>query len=327
MGNLENRKEQDTERPELSVVIPVWNDAENLGELHARLTEVLQALGKAYEMVFVDDGSTDGTFEGLKRLHQADPCHVKVIRFRRNFGQHAALSAGLEYAAGDVMVTMDADLQNAPEDIPTLVAKIEEGHDLVSGWRMSKRESLFTRRVPSYLLNGLVRSMTGIKLHDYTCPLNAVRRSIVREMTGYGELRRFLKPLAAQLAGSIAEVKVSHYPRRRGQSKYRISTLAELGLDFIISFSTRPFQMVAVLGIVLFGLGGIGGGLYLFWRFVLHTPPNDRVLVLLFLSVFFGLQFIIIGLLGEFVIRLFRIVQHRPFFVIDQVIQRENGDE
>ena len=216
---------------------------------------------------------------------------------------------------------MDADLQNDPADIPKLIAKIDEGFDVVSGWRVKKREPLIRRRLPAYLLNRFIGSMIGIKLHDYGCPLNALTAGVAQQMREYGEMRRFLKPLMVQLATSVAEVPVDHRPRVRGQSRYTFLRLADLCMDFLIGYSTRPFRLVGLAGIGATAVGFLWGMVYLLIRFGLHGPSSVQQQVLVFFLLFFGMQLVIIGLLGEFVIRIYRLVQQRPFFSIEEVLE------
>ena len=223
---------------QISIVIPVWNEEkENIRELYLRLTKVLISLERTYEIIFVDDGSKDGTFEVLKSLHRGDK-RVKLVRLKKNFGQLAAFLAGLDYAHGKIIVTMDADLQYAPEDIPKLIKKIDEGFDAVSGKRINKCSPLFTRRIPSYFINLFISKKVGLRL-DYGCSFNAARREAIERLKGY-DRRRFVKPLLAKLVNSFAELEVRHYPRKRGGSKYNFFRLVYLGLDTLMNLSLKP---------------------------------------------------------------------------------------
>lgn len=224
---------------EVSVVIPVWNDEVIIAECYRQLIPVLRGMGCSYEIIFVDDGSKDGTFELLKSLHQKDN-KVKIVRLVRNFGQWKALLAGFGQAEGEILVGMDTDLQNDPRDIPKLVSKVKEGFDFVSGWRVNRKDSLIKRRIPSLVLNKLISLKTGIRLHDFGCSLNAGRKELGNKLFIYGETSRFIKPLLAYLADSLAEVKVRHYPRKIGKSKYSLFRLIKMSLDIIIRLSLKP---------------------------------------------------------------------------------------
>jgi glycosyltransferase involved in cell wall biosynthesis len=302
---------------ELSVVVPVFNEGDNLAEVYAQLTKALH--GFRYELLFVDDGSVDGSYEILADLHASDQ-RVKVVRLAGNFGQHAALSAGIERAKGQVIVSLDADLQCDPHDIPKLLAKIAEGHDVVSGWRYGRKDPLL-RRLPSYVVNKTIGMVTGVRLHDYGCPLKAITAEVARELKNYGEMRRFLGALVAQLGRSVVDVQVSHRPRMAGKSRYSVLQLIGHYLDFIVSFSTRSFQIVGAVGGLLTLLGFVVGALYFPLRFLADLPLGGRFQIVVFLAVFFGLQFTILGLLGEFTTRIYRLVQNRPLFVIREILE------
>ena len=244
-----------TGRIEISLVIPVYNEEESLPELYEELGRVCPGLGKPYEIIFVDDGSTDGSFETLKRLRAGDP-RVRILRFRRNFGQTAALAAGFDQARGDVIVTLDADLQNDPADIAALLAKIDAGYDIVSGWRRDRKDRFLSRRLPSIMANGLISRFTGVKLHDYGCTLKAFRREVIKSINLYGELHRFIPAIASTMGVSIAEIEVRHRPRTKGKSKYNIFRFTRVILDtltvkFLLTYSTRPLQIFGFIGLIL----------------------------------------------------------------------------
>lgn len=230
---LENKEIQ------ISVIIPVYDEREeNIDELYSRLTAILSSQGWSYELVFIDDGSKDVTFEMLKALHQRDK-KVKLVRLKRNFGQAAALLAGFDYARGKIIVTMDSDLQYSPEDIPKLVQKVNEGFDAVSGKRTSRCAPLFTRRIPSYLINIFLSKRAGLKI-DYGCSFNAIRREAKEKLKDYGKGGRFIKPLIAKLTKSLAEVEVRQYPRKKGRSQYNLFRLMAMGFDILLNFSLAP---------------------------------------------------------------------------------------
>jgi glycosyltransferase involved in cell wall biosynthesis len=302
---------------ELSVVVPVFNEEDNLDALYKELCDALNGL--QYELLFVDDGSTDESYARLTDLHSRDQ-HVKVIRLAGNFGQHAALSAGIERAQGRAIVSIDADLQCDPRDIPKLLATIEIGYDVVSGWRLRRQDPLL-RRVASYFANKTIGMMTGVRLHDYGCPLKVITAEVGRKLKNYGEMRRFLGALMVQVGISVGEVQVGHRSRIIGKSRYSILRLISHYLDFIVSFSTRPFQIVGVIGGVLTLVGLVGGFLYFPLRFLVNLPLGGRFQIAVFLAVFFGLQFAILGLLGEFTARIYRLVQSRPFFDIEEILE------
>jgi len=314
---------------EVSVVIPVFNEEANIEPLCFQLKETLESLGKSYEIIVVDDGSTDGSFDILKGLCEADPS-LKVIRLRRNFGQTAAFSAGFDQAEGDVVVTLDADLQNDPADIPLLLTKVEEGYDIVSGWRKSRQDPFLTRRFPSMVANSLISGVTGVKLHDYGCSLKAYRRDVVKNIDLYGELHRFIPALASWMGITLAEVPVTHHPRRFGKSKYGLSRTIRVILDlltvrFLLSYSTRPVHIFGSLGMLAAFLGSIIVAYLGFVRLVLQQSVADRPLLLLgILLVVVGVQLITMGLLGELVVRTYHEARKKRIYVVREILNREN---
>lgn len=313
--------------PHLSVVIPLYNEEESVGELYAALTAALEAYGRPYEIIIVDDGSRDGSYARLQALAQQDP-RLVVIRLRRNFGQTAAFSAGFDHARAEVVVTMDADLQNDPADIPALMARIEEGYDIVSGWRKNRQDRFWDRRLPSIIANALISNVTDVRLHDYGCSLKAYRRDTLQHVRLYGELHRFIPALAVQVGGRVAEVPVNHAPRKFGSSKYGISRAARVALDLILvwflgGYSTRPIHVFGVLGFLAAGAGGLAG-LYLTWV-KLGLGENIGGRPLLFLSVLLvviGVQLITMGLLGEMIIRTYHESQNKPIYLIREIVGR-----
>jgi len=311
---------------ELSVVIPLFNEEENIEPLYLGLKEVLERLGKKYEIIVVDDGSTDGSFESLKRLHADDPL-LKVIRLRRNFGQAAAFAAGFDRAGGRVIVTMDADLQNDPADIPKLLDKIDEGYDIVSGWRVHRQDTFLSRRVPSSVANWLISSITGIRLHDYGCSLKAYRGEVVQNVQLYGELHRFIPALASWMGVRVGEIPVSHHPRRFGKSKYDLSRTVRVLLDlltvkFLLSYSTRPMHIFGLMGTMFFAVGTIIAAYLSCIRLFLGSPIANRPLLLLaILLIFVGVQLLTMGLLGELTIRIYHEAQGKKIYMIREMLE------
>ncbi len=311
---------------DLSIVIPVYNEADNIEPLYAVLKAVLDASGRSYEVIIVDDGSKDESYSILKRLALADPL-LKVIRFRRNFGQTAAFSAGFDYAQGNVIITMDADLQNDPQDIPRLLAEMERsGADVVSGWRAKRQEPFLTRRLPSTIANSLISWATGVPLHDYGCSLKAYRREIVKNIRLYGDLHRFIPAIASWMGIQVVEVPVQDHPRRHGKSKYGLSRTMKVILDlltvrFLLSYSARPMRIFGFVGLLSFGVG-LAINLYLsIYRLALHRPIADRPLLLLgILLNVVGVQMISMGLLAELIIRVYHEAQGKPIYVIKETI-------
>ena len=310
---------------ELSVVIPVYNEEENVGPLIRELAGVMQPLGKSYEIVAVDDGSGDRTFAELAKLHEQHP-HLKVVRLKRNFGQTAALAAGLAYAQGEIVILMDGDGQNDPADIPALLAKLAEGNDLVAGWRFDRRDPFLNRRLPSMVANRLISWTTRVKLHDYGCTLKAMRKEIAKDLKLYGEMHRFIPAIAYERGARVAELKVNHRPRTRGQSKYGITRTLRVILDlltvkFMISYSTRPSHVFGPIGL-LSGASGFLIAVYLtIQKWVYGDEIGGRPLLLLaILLIFIGFQFVTMGLLGEMLARTYHESQDRPVFVVGEII-------
>lgn len=305
----------------LSVVVPVFNEEESLEFLHQRLTEALADLGRDYELIFVDDGSDDGSFAILKRLCQDDG-RVRVARLRRNYGQTAAFSAGFDRARGEVVVTLDADLQNDPADIPRLLAEYERGYDVVSGWRKDRQDRFLDRRLPSILANRLISWGTGVHLHDYGCSLKAYRREVLDDVQLYGELHRFLPALAHGIGARVTEIEVTHHPRRFGRSKYGISRTVRVLLDllvvkFLLSYSTRPIHIFGLAGLASFFAGGVLLVYLGLVKVFLGQDIGNRPLVLLaILLTMLGVQLITSGLLAELVIRTYHEAQGKPVYTV-----------
>ncbi len=308
---------------EISVVVPVYNEVDNVERLYDEIDRSLRTLNRPYEILFVDDGSRDGSLEKLREIRESDQ-NVKLISFRKNFGQTAALSAGFDHAEGEVVITMDADLQNDPADIPLLLEKIDEGYDLVSGWRFDRKDKWFSRRLPSMLANKLISWATDVKLNDYGCTLKAIRKEVVKNITLYGELHRFIPAVASWMGVRIAEVKVNHRERLAGTSKYGISRVFRVLLDlitvkFLLSYSGRPIQFFGLPGLLCGFLGGLLAAYLAFQRLVLGLPIGDRPLLLLaVLLIIVGIQFIVFGLLGELQIRTYHESLKKPIYFIKE---------
>ncbi len=334
--------ESSTPAVDISIVLPVYNEAGSLPELVLEITEVLRGMGRAYEIVAVDDGSSDDSVEILRRLQEDEP-HLRIVEFRRNFGQTAAFGAGFDYARGDVIVTMDADGQNDPADIPRLLEVMEEGdYDLVNGWRRDRKEPFFTRKLPSMVANWLIANASDIHLHDRGCSLKALRRDLVEQMNLYGELHRFIPEIASLIGVRVTEVPVNDRPRKSGESKYRALArtprvlLDLLTVSFMLSYSKRPMQLFGLFGLLS---GGIGGaiGLYLvgakvlrgilygeeaFRSFQIGTSPWTMLAVLL---IVLGVQFLMMGLLGEILTRTYHEAQDKPIYVVRRVLEGERS--
>jgi undecaprenyl-phosphate 4-deoxy-4-formamido-L-arabinose transferase len=308
-------RQEKSAAPYLSVVIPVYNEEQSLAELHARLAATLREAGFTWEVLYVDDGSRDGSWPLLTGIHQADPGHVRLVRFNRNYGQHMAVFAGFERVRGQVVATLDADLQNPPEELPKLVAKVEEGYDVVGGWRRSRRDS-WLRRLPSYVINRITSRVVGVQLKDYGCMLRAYRRQVVDAMNSCRETSSFIPALANLFAQDVAESPVEHAQRRRGLSKYGPLRLLRLNFDLMTGFSILPIQLVSLLG-SLVALMGLAFGLFLFLRRLVVGPEVEGVFTLFaILFVFVGLQILGVGLIGEYVGRIYREVRQRPRYLV-----------
>ena len=312
---------------ELTVVIPIRNEEASLVELHREFTETLKAWGRPYEIIVVDDGSTDQSFQILTRLQAAD-VRLRVIRFRRNFGQTAAFAAGFAHARGRLIVTSDGDLQNDPRDIPAMIEMLEGRFDIVCGWRKDRKDALISRRLPSTLANGLISTVTGVHLHDYGCSLKVFRAEIVRDMKLYGEMHRFLPAIASEQTSSIGEMVVNHRARKYGQSKYGIGRTVRVVLDlltvkFLLSYSTRPLQIFGLIGIAM-GLTGavITGGLAVQrLREVASLDQHMPLLLLGILLIFTGFQLVTLGLLAELQVRTYHESQNKSIYVIRDILQ------
>jgi len=311
---------------ELSIVIPVFNEEENIAPLIREIDQTLAPTCRCYEIVVVDDGSKDGTFAVLRALF-TPAGRLKIVKLKRNFGQTAALAAGLDHANGEIVVLMDGDGQNDPADIPRLLAKIAEGNDLVAGWRYRRKDPFLSRRMPSMIANRLISWATKVKLHDYGCTLKAMRKELAKSLRLYGEMHRFIPAIAHERGGQIAEIKVNHRPRLRGASKYGITRTLRVVLDlltvkFLVSYSTRPAHVFGPIGL-LCEIVGLAFALHLtVQKMVYNVEIGGRPLLLLsILLIFIGIQFITMGLLGEMLARTYHESQNRPVYVIGEILE------
>jgi undecaprenyl-phosphate 4-deoxy-4-formamido-L-arabinose transferase len=305
--------------PAVSVVIPVFNEARTLADLHERLERTLKGLGQPWEIVFVDDGSRDGSAEVLRALHAQDRA-VRVVRFNRNYGQHAAVLAGMQHARGDVVVTLDADLQNPPEEIPRLLERMADGTEVVGGWRRDRSDP-WLRRVASWAINRLTSAAVGVPMRDYGCMLRAYRRPVVDRILECPEISRFIPALANTLAASVAEVPVGHARRGDGRSRYGLFRLLQLNFDLLTGFSLWPIQAVSLAGVLVAALG-LGFALFLAVRRLFVGPEVEGVFTLFSILFFFvGLQILALGLIGEYVGRIYQEVRRRPPYVISEILQ------
>jgi glycosyltransferase involved in cell wall biosynthesis len=310
----------------LSVIIPIFNEVENVDEMHAALRAALTAYD--YELILVDDGSTDGTVARLEALAAGDPEHTCVVEFRRNFGQTAAIAAGIDTASGEVIVLIDADLQEDPADIPMMVGKIQEGYDVVSGWRKDRKDTFLTRTLPSRMANALISRVTGVRLHDYGCTLKAYRREVLQGFRLYGEMHRFIPAYAGGVGARIIEVPVTHRPRLRGKAKYGLERTFKVILDlftvkFLISYANKPIYLFGGLGFLL-GLASLLLLGVLAVRRVLYEEHLVRSPLLLLVVMLFilGMQSIMLGLLAELLARTYHESQAKLTYTIRRVLNR-----
>lgn len=321
---------------DVSVVAPIYNEEENVELLCTELYEALSALKRSWEIILVDDGSTDTSWAKMVEMSKKIP-HLRIIRFRRNFGQTAAMSAGFDHACGDVIVTLDADLQNDPADIGKLLERADQGFDVVSGWRKDRKDRFMNRRLPSMIANALISKITGVELHDYGCTLKAYHRDVIKNLRLYGEMHRFIPALASWVGGSLDEVVVSHHPRRFGTSKYGISRTIRVILDlftvkFLLHYSMGPIQLFGKLG-GLFGIPGLlmlvvmalGNLSYMVFgtEFAADLVKRPFWIMSAFMLIFFGVQFVSIGLLAEMQIRTYHESQDKPIYVIKETVESQ----
>lgn len=316
----------------VSIVVPIFNEVENIQPLYDALDSVLPSLERDYEVILVDDGSTDGSLEAINTLAESDP-HLKLVELRGNFGQTAAMQAGIQQATGDVIVTMDGDLQNDPADIPELLAKIDEGYDLVHGWRKNRQDKLVSRKIPSRLANRLISKVTQFPVNDLGCTLKAVRREVAQELELYGEMHRFIPILASQRGAKCAEIVTNHHPRKFGESKYGLSRITRVLLDlvtvkFLIQFLVSPMRLFGVLG-ALSCLVGFGSGIA---TIVMKTVygidmTGNPLLLLSVLGTIVGVQFFALGMLGELGSRIYFAVRNMQPYAIRRLVNFESEQE
>lgn len=312
----------------LSIVVPVYNESENLALLHDLIHKALDDLDlTGWEILYVDDGSTDGSLEVMHKLFLDDPEHVIILSLRRNFGQTAAITAGIDYSTGDVIVLIDADLQNDPADIPMLIEKINSGYDLVSGWRVNRQDTFFTRKVPSRIANWLISVVTGVHLHDYGCTLKAYRREVLTNFRLYGEMHRFIPAYANSVGAKITEVPVTHHPRKFGKTKYGISRTIKVILDlfttkFLISFAYKPIYLFGGAGLLLIAFSATVLFFLLVRRLWVGTSVIASPLFQTSLTFFIlGFQSILMGLIAELLVRTYHESQAKPTYTIRTVVK------
>ena len=312
--------------PDLSIVVPIYNEEDNVADLVAAITAAMQDYTDSYEIVLVDDGSTDQSFQILKR-HAMANSKIRVIRFGINYGQTAAISAGFHHARGRILVTMDADLQNDPTDIPMLVEKMQEDWDVVSGWRKDRFDKFFSRRLPSMMANQLISYITGLKLKDYGCTLKAYRSDVAKRIELYGEMHRFIPALARWGGASVTEMVVKHHPRKKGISKYGISRTLRVLLDlfvvkFLMTYSTQPIQIFGGLGLLMFFLSVILLGVVVVLRVFADVDMSGNPLLYVSLTgVMLSVVFLFMGLLAEVLVRIYHESQRKPIYVVKEIIE------
>ncbi|HAR95313.1 MAG TPA: glycosyltransferase [Deltaproteobacteria bacterium] len=302
------------DKPLVSVLVPLLNEEESLPELNERLTGSLEGLAKSYEVIYINDGSTD-TSQELIESFRKDDSRIKIIEFNRNYGQHMALFAGFERAQGDIVVTIDADLQNPPEEIPRLISKMDEGYDVVATYRKMRQDSVF-RKLPSFIVNKITSRLVGVKLRDYGCMLRAYSRSVINSINMCQESSSFIPALANTYAKKIAEIEVGHEERKMGTSKYSLFRLLRLNFDLMTGFSLLPIQWIGMLGMIIAAFG-LAFAIFLFIRRLVVGPESEGLFTLFAILFFFmGIQILTLGIIGEYIGRIFQEVRRRPRFII-----------
>lgn len=325
--SAEQKAQQHSARvsPELSVVIPVYNEEESLPHLYQKLVESLGKLGRSWELILIDDGSKDRSWELLQDIAAQD-ARVRCVRFVRNFGQTAALSAGIDYATGEIIIPMDADLQNDPSDIINLLQKLDQGFDVVSGWRKDRQDELFTRLIPSWTANKIISVISGVRLHDYGCSLKAYRREVIKDVRLYGEMHRFVPIYASWMGAKVTEIPVVHHARQFGQSKYGLSRTVKVVLDLILvkflsSYATKPIHIFGGMGLASLAAGFLAFAwmvvLKLFYATSFIETPLPVLIAMCFLL---GVQFIFMGLLAEINVRTYHESQDKSIYIVKSVL-------
>ena len=311
---------------QISIVVPVFNEAENLPLLNEAIHQALSPMGIAWEVIFVDDGSIDESLSILEKLVTDDPQHLRAISFRRNFGQTAAIVAGIDHSQGDVILFMDADLQNDPADIPMLLEKIDQGYDVVSGWRVNRQDAFFTRTLPSRIANWLISTVTGVRLHDYGCTLKAYRKEVLSNINLYGEMHRFIPAYAYSVGANIAEVPVRHHPRRFGKAKYGLGRTLKVVLDlftvkFLMSYANKPIYLFGGAGIGFITVSVITLIILVIRRILFNEhlirSPLLQLTTMLFII---GVLSILLGFVAELLTRTYHESQHKPIYTIRKEI-------
>lgn len=320
--------------PKLSLFLPVYNEEENLVRLNTKIFEAMAKLGHSFEVIYVDDGSSDRSLELLEKFASADS-RVKVISFRRNYGQTAAMSAGIDAARGEVLIPMDADLQNDPADIARLLEKLDEGYDVVSGWRKDRQDAFITRTFPSRIANGLISRIGGVSLHDYGCSLKAYRREVLKDVNLYGEMHRFIPIYAAWAGARVTEIPVAHYPRTAGKSKYGLSRTIKVVFDlvtikFMASYMTKPIYIFGWAGVLAFAVSAFSA-LFAFSMKWLNWPKHADFIqtplpVLAMVMLGLGVQFFLMGLIAEMLVRTYHESQDKPIYTIKKKINFEKSE-
>jgi glycosyltransferase involved in cell wall biosynthesis len=318
-----------TDTPDISVFLPVFNEEPNLRPLHAKLDQALKALGRSAEIVYVDDGSTDGSLKILREIAQNDS-RVRVVALRRNYGQTAAMAAGIDAARGKVLIPMDADLQNDPADIARLLDKLDEGYDVVSGWRKNRKDKMVTRKIPSMMANRLISWIGGVPLHDYGCSLKAYRRESLQDVRLYGEMHRFIPIYASWAGASVTEIPVEHHARTMGKSKYGLSRTIKVVFDlitikFMASYQTKPIYVFGSFGMLAFIISLLSGLYAVFLKFIHKADFVQTPLPVLSIVMFaVGVQFLLMGLLAEMLVRTYHESQAKAIYAVRERLGFKN---